>query len=291
LKGINVTQTFSPLTIAAALAAAKKITGPYDLEGITPRQRTLTYAIPAHTRALTPYGASSDGIAGLTAAEINAELACRGADIRLDPWSMGTRSFGIAGVTDVTVNWPESAFLTTIEAKDGSRYPGFALGEAQTTRVVRVKGYPRPIVQAETLGGLDLRIAMMAPPRSQFDLTRSTLSLHRSGLDQNDLVGNSAHVPMVNLLAFPDISWLIGLKLRVAGAPDWRVAQAAQQVRFGMNQSGAQGTETVASRDETYIINQPFLLTLGRRDQADVPLFGAYITPDAWTDPGIPSTT
>jgi hypothetical protein len=285
---------FSPLTIAAALAAARTITGPYDLVGSSPEQLDLVRALPAYTGALREYAAYTKGFAAPTAAEINAQLARAGFDIRLSAWPEGAGNFGIAGITDVTVNWYKPGEPKVLQARSGGRYPGFVLGTGEGARVVKTDVFPEPIVEIYTLENLLVRIVMTTPPDSQLDLMRTCRSLHEAMSLPEGIVGYAAHLPMVKLLTRPDISWLVGLILRVPGSPGWHVREAQQEVRFAMNQFGARAKEATAfglrmmsiSTEVPYVINEPFLITISSSDQAAVPLFGAYIGTDAWADPG-----
>jgi hypothetical protein len=284
-----VTQTFSPLTIAKALNAAEVFTGPYELVGTTTEQRSLVQALPAYYRR---YNTDSYGFAAATADEINAQLARAGFDIRLHCWSESLSNFGIAGITDVTVNWQTPGGLTTIAPDSGERYPGFILGSAQASRIVKIDEFLEPIVQVFTVEGLDLRIVIAPEPDSQLNLMRTARILHEADISHRDIVAYSACIPMVKLDEQPDISWLVGLSLKVASGPAWQVVQARQQVKFGMNQYGARAREATAaavmkgiSHERHYIVDRPFLVTIGLPD-LDVPLFGAYITPESWADPG-----
>jgi hypothetical protein len=296
---LSVSIGFSPLTIAAALGAAESFIGPYQLLGTTPDQHALVAGLRPYADALPSYKYYTAGFAAETAAEINRELAARGFDIRLADWPASPirRSFGVAGVTGVTVNWYRPGKVVTIES-DGQQFPGFAAGNAQRAELVQIDGFDQPMVLIETMEGLELRLVMTGAPSSQLDLMDEARRLYQARVNPARSVScSAAHLPMVRLKQQPDIDWLVGLGL-TNGAGVWEIGQAKQEVRFGMNQYGARAKEATAfgvralsaEWPSPYVVDQPFLIVIGRPGQVEAPLFGAYVTQDDWADPGDLST-
>jgi len=124
-------------------------------------------------------------------------------------------------------------------------------------------------------------------------------SYHKQWLHRAQPTGradySAAHLPMVQFRQQPDISWMRGLQLDTGRGPNWFVVQAKQEVRFGMNQFGARAKEAtavgmvrmaVSGFSPPYVVNRPFLIVIGRPGKVEVPLFGAYLTPHDWKDPG-----
>lgn len=287
---------FSPLTIAAALNAAQEFVGPFEAVPATFGQQQLVENLTPYSRALPAYAGYTSGFAAETAAEINTQLAKHGFGIRLEEWPPDptiTRPFGVAGITDVTVNWRVPGDPATIKSL-GNRYPGFALKEKHRVRVIGVAGFATPMVQIQTQEGLDVRTTMTSAPTSPLELMDRARELHAANANPlHKLECSAVHLPMVKLLQQPNIEWLLGMGLQ-SQQGIWYIQQALQEVRFAMNQCGARAKEATAfgmvrgidhNVQMPYVVDQPFLITIGKPDVA-VPVFGAYITQDDWQDPG-----
>lgn len=282
----------SPLTLAALFRAAEPILGDvadWHLVGFdnADRQEAAVQAYATY-RAIVSEMREIESTCAWSADEINAWLAARKFDIMLEPFS--PKTFGMAAVSDFSVQWPEAAGLEHIRRPDGSTHEGFRLksdwllcdddpGEnttlwvrTQSNDVIGIAMAPRPGSESELLK--EVRMRMSVPARSR----------HPSPA--------MADLPMVDLDAKLDLSYLVGMwtKMPDRKFPDI-ITQALGQAMFRMNEKGARARVAMAaavtrslSMPRVIAFNKPFLLWI-ERPGVNVPLFAAYLESDCWKKP------
>lgn len=282
-----MTRVAPMIPLAVALdEALKRMERPYWV-GETQEQVDFLPLLAEYETALGCYDRWVAGTAADTAAEIADWLSEQGFDTALEDWPNDGTSFGVAGVSNIQVNWVEAGSESLI-IKDGNVYPAFDMNAKDGVAYVFRTG----AVELRTHEGMIVRIQECDDPGSSIALAAAALIQHTLQLSQS-FVGNvfdQVRIPMVSLDVLADLEWLIGLRAPKTGAPDARVVQAKGQTKFGMNQLGAHASEAAAAQvviesvQVPFEINKPFLLTIGFPGVP--PLFGAYITQEHWTDPG-----
>ncbi|HVQ44451.1 MAG TPA: hypothetical protein VMT30_05800 [Candidatus Saccharimonadia bacterium] len=287
--------TFSPLTIAGCLEAAQPVTGRPLSESVNAMQNHLLGTLPPYVNELPFLEQFVQAFAALTAEEINNQLAAAGfSDLQLPAWEPGNSEFGMAGVLNVQIDWLSPATRRSLLVA-GASYPAFQLkGSGQNCLVVPVAG-GEPVVRVPGQNNLELRLQVVrSAPSSVFDLMEEGRRLVNFEIDPPvDSSYQGAVVPMVKLQEYPDVAWLEGLRTTSVGGEYWEVAQAAQRVRFGMNEYGARAMEVTTmgallggrSDDNYYEVDGPFLVTI-HEPGMPVPIFAAYVTPNDWRSPG-----
>lgn len=287
---------YSPLTLAACLEAADLLIGrPLDV-AVNEDQLVLLSRLPAYLNALPHLKQWLWAFAAPTAEQINAELAAAGFDISLEAWTPSAENFGVAGVLDAHVVWPSVADVTSLVV-NGHLYEGFVLKRTAGCLVLSLHT-GGPLVLMPGQDGLELRLQVMhRAPESIFELTALAFSMVSPNLIfGHDRTYDGAILPMVRLEQRPDISWLLGLKTATQDGAYWEIAQALQQVQFGLNQHGARAREATAvqvversaapqKEPRYYQVDGPFVVTIVHQDTG-VPLFAAYVTPEDWRNPG-----
>jgi len=294
---MNRSMGYSPMTLAAAFAAARKFAGDFVPvpRSSSDLQVRFVPTMGSYRRALPYYGEYLDSIAADTAAEVNAFLAEHGFDIQLQHWPNDGHNFGVAGVSDILDHWVNAADLVTITGADGQSYKGFSLADEQLCEIFEPPpvAFRNPVAQVRTKDGLNVRFVMCDPPDDQLHMARLARILHIHEPGRGRTGHSAAHLPMVDLNIEPDVSWLIGL---VLSSPfgDWLVKQAKMQVMLKMNEKGFRAKEAaamgmremvMAAPAGPLVFNRPFLMTAGKPD-VPVPVFSAYIAQDTWTNPG-----
>ena len=296
------TVAFSPTTAVAALEATRHFTGarPKWHAADEQQQRFLEqYPRYANLESDLP---ELNAWAARTAEEINAILAEHNFGIRLNRWD-DPDGFGVVGISDISVKWPEVRQVTRIYTDDGDfpaiKVParGGRLGEEPDVSFWQVGHYPAPVMKLKTQSG-DVVAVTEYPQIDNQTLMMGTIAAIRAAEQRQQVWYDNLIMPMVSIRTQPDISWLCGLNTDSPSGM-WFVAQALQEVVFGLNQFGARSLETSAmamtrgaSRENNYEVNHPFLIWIerpgipGEVPGIPVPIFQAYVAPNCWANPG-----
>lgn len=222
-------------------------------------------------------------------APLNRWLRERGFTIELtvDP---GSEGFAVASILDVLCEWLERGTRRTIE-KAGASYDAVRLDEG-VSLVQHPDLHDHPVVRIAAKGGyrVCMTVASGMPP-GDFGLHSKVRSLRFA--DAPDYRYEGVVFPMVSYDRHEDISFLCGLVVR-SGGKGWHVAEAVQQTRFRMNETGARAESAAAmsfrcsaagAARPPYVLDRPFILWIERED-FPIPLFTAVFAEDSWKDPG-----
>ena len=285
-----MSHTFPVVPVVIALGEALKRKNGLKFVDETAAQRRFLELAFNYEVSLGRYDQWVDGYSADTAAEIRDWLAAHGANLPLADWPNDGRHFGIAGLTDVTVNWTVKGERSCLQS---SGHVAFDTKLSAATGLVTQTSSGNPLVELKTQEGLVVRLQVTEEPDGPVDLVEASLVLHQAALDRVLYEYTHVRVPMVKLHNRPDVSWLLGLSMIVPDSVDYELTQAVAQTRFGMNEHGARAKEEFAgqvtmrsaSRLVIYEVNQPFLLTIGFSD-VHAPIFGAWISQEDWNDPG-----
>lgn len=265
-------------------------------------QRTLYWVAinPEQERWLWEYQLCRDslslvptlkGWARPTAEELNQILHENKYDIRLNPWPPGL-GFGVIAINDFTVQYlvegvTEESWGHKITIND---HPAFRLGSDAGFEFWESPIHRDPVIRIPTKEGDMIYMTKYRTKPVGFELLDAVRQI-RDELRPSRMYAEGVVIPMVKLDQQPDISWLVGMNCR-AELDNWVIAQALQQVKFGMNQFGARVREATAIAvmrgvhiPEYYYLNEKFLLWI-ERDGITVPLFMAHVTQEDWVDPG-----
>ncbi len=286
-----MTMTIGTVTPAACLREIERVAGaPLDWrmpQGADDRLLTL---VTGSAPALAAYDRHVRSFAEPTADAINKRLAEAGFDIRLDHWEEGQGRFGVAAFMDAAVEWYKPGTLAQITGDDRTTYPAFTLGDSNGLQVGTSRIFRGPVVRIRTPDGLEVRITITPRPRDPFQLVRLGSSLLTAELGYTDFA--KATIPCVMLDEQPDISGLVGAAGYHPAKAQYLIAQAVQQLKFGMNASGARvkeatamGVTRSASFSPVYVVDRPFLIAIGN-PKVGQPLFSAYVTEESWREPG-----
>lgn len=271
---------FSPTTAAKALSEVTRILGDDagDWSGDTADHK---HWLGIMVKYLSVVSAIPElkGFASTDFSAVNTWLRSNGFDIQLDP-STDPDDFAVASVSDITVEWQTAG---TSFAYDN--HAGFYLTSG--VRIGQNPSMPHPHIQLRTKSGDIVNIfESEESPSDWSDLLQQVSTARRLGetVGYTDYQGVVA--PMVKLDLQPDISWMEGLSIG-----GYFIAQALQQVIFGMNHLGARAKEASAfgmmrgAATGPYTVRHPFLLWIDRPGLV-VPVFQAHITQEHWIDPG-----
>lgn len=219
--------------------------------------------------------------------ELNDFLTARKFDPMVQPFDP-EQGIGVVSVLDKLVRWLYGpGAKVEIPTLQGDR-PGFEL-PAQGVNIYQVSGYPGSyllelltksddtlwlFVHDDTsLGGLDMvRLSMDVMSRARAEPMRKSMFSHG---EYRAFAG--AQIPMVDFDTKPDISWLLDADTNTEGGEYYFVAQAAQQFKMRMDETGARvkvATVIVTMRgmsDEpkVFVLDRPFY---GWWTQADLDL-------------------
>lgn len=212
---------------------------------------------------------------------VNAKLKEWRFDIQLAELP-GVDALALAARNVVSVRWQEPG---QVAPYDG--HAGFSL--AAGVSVVEDDKLPSPQVRIRTAAGDTVCIQECAEPGSWDELLAKVAYVAEVGRAAGrSITGAVVKAPMVKLDVQPDVSWLCGLRLG-----GFFVAQALQQIIFGMNHLGVEAREAtamtmlrgLAPKPLVFTITKPFLIWI-ERDGLKVPVLQAYIGRECWQDPG-----
>ncbi|MGO9271254.1 MAG: hypothetical protein ACLQOO_13525 [Terriglobia bacterium] len=233
-----------------------------------------------------------ESMASWDAAEINSFLTQHRFPMEIGPFPAD--SFGAASVLDLLVEWIRPGSVTTIRALISKRqYPGAHITSG--VAFLRAAGHREPIASMATKSGDQVLMTVLERPPEGFDLVAMAENLTARSHVIDDFEG--LKFPMVHLDHAVDINWLAGLRtVALSGQPAW-IAQALQQTRLRMNQTGARAESAVALVTEVtaalrppkpkppLVIDRPFLAWFKRQGLAR-PLFVGHISEGDWRNPG-----
>lgn len=284
---------FGTLTIVKALESAEAFIGHGNLTWNAKNaiQQKLTNRFAAIRRSL-PIIPTLKGWAGKTAEELNQILAEHGFGIRLNPWPDDGNTFGVVAINDFTVQW-----LVVGQTKEewGDRNitingkPAFRLKHDAGVEYLQAAGHHDLVIKIPTQTGDKVYITKYDRSLAGFELLETIEGLRVNLTPARRAYYEGVNIPMVKMGHNVDISWIVGLWTQ-AGVDTWRVAQALQEVKFGMNQFGARVKEATAvavtrGMPSYYDVDGPFLIWIERQG-VPVPLFSAHVTESDWKDPG-----
>ncbi len=290
----DVTTTCVTPPIVAALTKTEDILGPdREWNAVNALQKTFVadYLPDAREVALIP---EIESIASEKTEDINAFLAARGFQIKLDPLvpTPNERPFATASVMDVLVEWVEDGDVTHVTTPDGEEYAAVRI-KRSGAEFYDADGLNGTIVGLKTKSGDRVYLAMMQSPGEGFDLVAKAMHLSKTKKYFSQFA--AVVFPKVDLDQKVDISWLKKLWTIDSHGCHAKITQALQQTKFKMNEKGARAKSAVAlggMRSTSIelppidlIINKPFLLWI-ERDGLTKPLFVGYLCQDVWKDPG-----
>lgn len=279
---------YCPYTTVAAVKAADKILG-LDRDW-SPRDKVQAGWLDRYYRPIVAKLAEIPEIASnatTVAAEHVAFMKKHGWDALLKACKPG--ELLTAGVLDLLVKWKHEGVALPLKAQDGKTYPGAKLADGvgywQTD-----DGTTLACIATKTADRVWLAMLDAAP--AQLDL---------ADLAQRLMVGQKRHArhsylhfPMVDLAEKASLDWIVGLQTAAEGGRGWEIAQALQQVTLKMNHEGARAraademrmiATSVMIPPPPLVFDKPFLVAF-ERPGLPQPLFTAYVTQDAWKDPG-----
>ncbi len=297
MQATLTTRTAVPYPIVAAITKADDILGKgrqwNSVNGLQHRFITR-YLKSASEIASIP---EIESIASRNADEINAFLAARGFQIKLDPFvpSPNEDPFGTASVLDVLVEWLEEGTKAVVVTPDQKEYPGVRIS-GEGVRYYQAQGVSvEPIISLQTKSGdrVCLTMSDFGDGEDGFDLVAAVRYLSKNKEPFGEYAGVT--FPKVDLDQQVDISWLKEMWTIGAVGARAKVTQALQQTKFKMNEKGARAKSGVAigiMRSKSVrvpppelVINRPFLLWI-ERDGLSQPLFAGHVCEDTWRDPG-----
>lgn len=221
-------------------------------------------------------------VADTDIAVVNAKLMEWGFGIQLAELP-GVDALALAARNVVSIRWQEPG---QVAPYDG--HAGFTL--AAGVSVVEDDNLPSPQVRIRTAAGDTVCIQECDEPGSWRELLAKVAYAAEVGRTaRRSISGAVVKAPMVKLNVQPDVSWLCGLRLG-----GFFVAQALQQVIFGMNHLGVEAREATAMTmlrglapkpPLVFTITRPFLIWI-ERDGLKVPVLQAHIGRECWQDPG-----
>ncbi|MEO5949778.1 MAG: hypothetical protein ABIP74_05215 [Candidatus Saccharimonas sp.] len=276
---------FSLTTLVGALQAAHEFIDPLRWQAVNDEQQALLERYGKYATAIE-HMSSLKCWAKRTAEEINEILAEHGFSIRLKSWGNDPNRFGTVSINDILVEWSEPGTPKELKTEAGT-YDGFLM-PSHSFDVIWVAGHDEPILELSTKGAELVYITVAPDPGGLLELVEAVEKL-RSGTWRLGGDFEKVHLPMVKLDQRPDIDWVLGLN-----SGPWEVAEAVQQVIFGMSQHGARAKEAtalaivfrgMAPAPKIYRVDRPFLVWIEHPD-VEVPVFQAYITTEHWNDPG-----
>ena len=213
---------------------------------------------------------------------INRFLQELGYSIQLPPYQKP--DFGMASVLKVLVEWVEKGKAITI--RNGS-YPGVLLEQGVTYHTSPHS--TNPIAAIKTKEGSTVCMMEMANPPKGFELLQRLALIDETEKQVHGYKG--VIFPMVDYDRQEDTSWTVGLTTRGDDGVVARVAHAAQQTKFKMNEVGAK-VESAAAMMMTrsiprYLqIERDLLVWVYHPSFVGQPLFAGYFTEEVYKNPG-----
>jgi hypothetical protein len=286
--------------IFAALKGAEEFLGPNRVwTPLNPAQERLLAFLETHLSDLTKIPEMKTK-ASYDAEAINTFLEQHGFTIQLEPFKDG--EFGVASLMQILVEWlrPGRAFKMT-SRHDGKEYDAVSLPDdaGATFHDARSEGIRCTFVRIPTKNGDSICLLptnKVGRPRPQFllDIVQEVRAsaTHNQGFE-------GVHFPMVDLDESKDLDWLLGMETAAQSGRPHSISQAKQQTRLKMNQHGAKMESAVAigimatsvrRTPPPFIVDGPFLFW-AERPGVGLPYFCAYVTQEAWKNPGEIGTT
>jgi hypothetical protein len=247
--------------------------------------------------------------ASYDSAVLNEVLKRRGFSIQLDPFAPG--DFGVVSILEMLVGWIVKGQRMKLDCSDGQSRDAVHLAAnanvafyecATAAGMQHVAAVPAVF----GLGHQDNTDPNAPPPQPDVFVYMTRLDDVPDGFELLDLVGElSANkrpnydfegvmFPMVDLDHKADISALCGLATQGQDGRNWEVGQALQQNILKMNEKGvlAKSATAIMMRCTSFrppkpplVIDGPFLVWFELPGMAE-PLFTAFVTEDAFKDPG-----
>jgi len=223
---------------------------------------------------------------------INAWLKENGFDIQLE--QVGGKSFAVASILDVLVEWVNEGTVTQIINDNGTYQAVKIKSENDGVQMyANNTAHPFPVVRVETKSGdLVFMSVLDSMPDDTFAITDKVDKIR-------DLTKGSPSYEHFDGVIFPmvdydrrvDISWIEGMATGNS-TDDWSVGQAVQQTMFRMNEKGARAKSAVGmtfrglslSKNNWIRIDKPFILWI-ERPGVDLPLFTGVFAEDVWNTP------
>lgn len=233
--------------------------------------------------------------ASWSADEINAFLREHGFTIKLEQFADG--EFGVASLMKMLVEWLQAGRKGTFTSSfDGKSYPSvFLSNDARPAfrSLTLADGIEATYVRIPTKSGDTVcMLPLGSRNMARVDLAKVVQDIDRGTSACYDFEG--VLFPMVDLDETKGLDWLIGMaSVNEAGRP-YAISQAVQQSRLKMNEKGAKMESAVAIGVRTtsvrmplppFVIDEPFLFW-AERPGLGLPYFTAYVSQEAWKDPG-----
>jgi len=225
--------------------------------------------------------------------ELNSIACNNGFNIQFKPFR--PHEFGSLSILEVNINWLEKGIVTSLEYADEIYKAAKIKNNNFNVYELNENIYTYPIIEIKTQNTDTVYMTIADEPCSGFFLMKKINSLrdtisHRDN-DQNHgicklLDYDEVIFPFVNLNQEVDISWLKGMYANDGPI----VSQALQQIKFKMNEFGAEVKsavmvamcKSIGPREIKRLnINKPFYLWI-ERENCTIPVFAGYIDPSDW---------
>ena len=221
---------------------------------------------------------------------VNDFLRERGFDIQLDP--IRPRDLAIASILEVFIKWVEKGEKTTLHYENVA-YNGVDLDSGVLVQSVRGFGKPVAVIRTQNGDTVYMTVPTSKPSNSfeTFEIARKLLAETGTQIGVGWVLAQGYEdeviFPMIDLLACPDISWIVGMS--DALKEKWEIAQALQQTKVKMDEEGVTIKEAVAigvycasfPERVPLRIDEPFLFVVERKGLKE-PLFSAFLAIDGW---------
>ncbi len=213
---------------------------------------------------------------------VNAFLERKGFDIHLN--DIMPEQISVASVLDLLVEW-----LNKGKSSHINRFPAALLDDG--VQIFQSKEFPSPIAEIKTkTDDIVLMTTLPYQPESALEVfwLANTLVETPKSTDMNY---NGVKFPKIDLDVKPDISWLVGMKVKEN--PIWAIAQALQWTKLKMNEEGFHVKEAVVItvtgscfilKPPPLVFDKPFLFVV-HRPELKKALFSAFLAKDCWKDP------
>ncbi len=285
-------QACSVLDIASAFEAAERgdFLGPNrSWNSINPHQAEF-FRIFGSIRHLIPQ-LMADGLIdheiSWDAPVVNKWLARKGFPMELTD-QHNPDYFYVGSVYRQLIKWLVPGTALDLVATNGRTYPG-ALLESGLSFYESRQG----LVAAVATEGNDVAyfMRMAYPDPGPFGLMKNAMAIQKQ-LTPVYKYGELLF-PMVDLEVTTDVNWLVGANTVSQSGKNAKVAQAIQMSRLKLNQFAGLAESGFAMSmlmeaafiRERMVINSPFLFWIDRPG-VPIPMFTAWIKPDAWKNPG-----
>jgi hypothetical protein len=236
--------------------------------------------------------------ADTVAQRLNKILEENGFAIKFPEFDAG--EFGVVSILDVMVEWLTKGDLRQVANEAGTIYPAVefkdygdidhALTQLFSASVSPIHSFP--IGTLKTKSGDTVSMTIAGEALSSFALMSRIDAIRTSELVPTN--HEYLRFPMIDFKESKSLSWLAGLaSVPQVGNPHV-VAEALQETKFKMNQTGARLKDAVAMRMATtsvrnprprLFIDRPFFLWI-ERPGVPVPILYAYFDEEHWKDPG-----